>query len=283
MQYTLRIGEHELEILVTGSETISSKWSSYVNPHLLAGRSSRPPDLRLELNLEPGWINDDREKDVRFEERDGAVQRVLVDKVVASGVIERVDNGFQGRFKLNGDTPDVIDRAVSMGLSFVCEERGDLLLHSSAVLEDGRAVLFSGPGGAGKTTIVEELSEGKNVLSVDRTLIAFDTGGMAIAHSTPLGDRARSVLKTYRAQLSGIFFIEQAGEHRVLPMTSWEATRSILGQTIAFSRSAVSVNRTMEAIGQLVDLDLSHKLRFKKDDGFWPLIDEALAERKGEK
>ncbi len=276
MKYTLRIGDYELEILVTGSETISTKWGSYVDSHLVADGSSRPPDLRLELNLEPGWMNEDREKDVRFEERDGTVQRVLVDKVVASGVIERVDNGFEGRFRLNGDTPEVIDGAVSMGLSFVCEESGNLLVHSSAVLKDGRAVLFSGPGGAGKTTIVEELSEGKDVLSVDKTLIAFDPGGMAIAYSTPLGDRDRSVLKTDRAQLSGIFFIEQADEHRVLSMTSWEATRSILGQTITFSRSAVSVNRTMEAIGKLVDLDLSYSLKFEKNDRFWPLIEEAL-------
>ncbi len=283
MQYMLQIGDHELEILVTGAEKISSKWSSYVNSHLVAGGSARPPDLRLELNLEPGWMNEDRGKDVRFEARAGTVHRVLVDKVVASGVIERVDSGFEGRFKLNGDSPEAIDGVVGLGLSFVCEESGNLLLHSSAVLKDGRAVLFSGPGGAGKTTIVEELSEGRNVLSVDRTLISFDPGGTATAHSTPLGDRARSVLKADQARLSGIFFIEQAGEHRVLPMTSWEATRSILGQTIALSRSAVSVSRTMEAIGKLADLDLSHKLRFRRDEGFWPLIDEALQERKGGK
>lgn len=283
MQYTLRIGGYELEILVTGSERISSQWSSYVNSHMGAGGPSRPPDLRLELNLEPGWMNDDREKDVRFEERDGTVYRVLVDKVIASGIIERVDNGFEGRFRLNGDNSETIDGAVSLCLSFLCEESGNLLLHSSAVLKDGRAVLFSGPSGAGKTTIVEELSGSKNVLSVDKALIAFDPGGTATAHSTPFSDRDRSVSKADRAQLSGIFFIEQAYEHRILPMTSWEATRSILGQTIAFSRSALSVNRTMEAIGKLVDLDLSYKLRFKKDDGFWPLIDEALQERKGEK
>jgi hypothetical protein len=165
---------------------------------------------------------------------------------------------------------------VGFCLSLLCEENGELLLHSSAVTKDDHAYLFLGHGGAGKTTIAVELNGGRTPLSVDRTLIAFEADGTPIAHSTPFGDRNHDLPGPGKAPIAGIFFIEQANEHELLPVGPFEATRLILAQTIAPTRSRATVQKVMDAVGRLVDLDRCYRLRFKKDDGFWPLIDEAL-------
>ena len=142
----------------------------------------------------------------------------------------------------------------------------------------GRAWLFLGDGGAGKTTIATELNDGGETLCVDKALVSARPDGTLRVHATPFGEGLAAPPRRGSAPIAGLCFIEQAEAHDLAPLSRWEATQGLLKSAIATSREPETVQRTMEAVGRLVDLGTAYRLRFRKDDGFWPLIDGASTE-----
>ncbi|QWL28854.1 hypothetical protein E2R33_09750 [Rathayibacter toxicus] len=67
------------------------------------------------------------------------------------------------------------------------ENRGALVLHSTAAVRDGRAVLIAGLKGAGKSTILLELVEhcGYRILSGDKTLVRQNSEGAIVVTGWP--------------------------------------------------------------------------------------------------
>jgi hypothetical protein len=95
------------------------------------------------------------------------------------------------------------DRAVDAVVRFVLAARllarGGLLVHASAVRVDGRAWLFVGPSGAGKTTVAAAL---RGDVLCDEAVAVLPAPGSAVAHATPYW-RARPA----SAPVAGLAFL----------------------------------------------------------------------------
>ena len=63
-----------------------------------------------------------------------------------------------------------------------CRDEQGFLLHASSVVRDGRAFLFTGPSGAGKTTIVRHAPDGRDGPD-RRNLLRAAAGETATSHS----------------------------------------------------------------------------------------------------
>ncbi len=84
-------------------------------------------------------------------------------------------------------------RIVSSAVCTLLAMRSDLALHASAVAVEGRAVLFCGPSGRGKSTLALALGEaGNEVLSEDGVAISIGPEG-PIAFPGARGIRVRSL------------------------------------------------------------------------------------------
>jgi hypothetical protein len=224
-----------------------------------------------------GWRNVHAETGVTIERSERTPSRIMVERPFLSGAYIPVERGYRGAFILGGESDALMDGIMSLGLALMCEQRGDLLLHASAVASDGRTCLFLGPGGAGKTTIATQLSKDRTALCVDKAFVSARPDGVLRVYATPFGDGFGAPARRGRAAIAGLFFIEQAEEHAVDKLLRWEATRRLFGHAIAPSRDPASVQRTMDVVGRLADLDRSFRLRFRKDAGFWPLVDGVLS------
>ena len=271
MQILLTISHHTIAAKLDGSLEYYQQWQDRIHPYITQNDTSSA-DLLLDVKMVPGWMSLNAAEDLSFEYAEDTLQSIQINKTTMRGDIRRTSEKYVGSFEVNKDQSGTIDFLFRTCLAFLCEESGDLFLHSSAVIKDGKAWLFIGQSGAGKTTIALELNGGALPMSVDRTVISLDKSGDFYAHSTPFSDREFSVKEAKRAKIAGLVFIEQAPKHEILPISTWEATTLLLRQTIAESKHPAVVSRTLNQTGRLAEQVFSCKMKFAKDDKFWDLL-----------
>lgn len=107
-----------------------------------------------------------------------------------------------------------------------------LILHSSVVLHNGSAVLFSAPSGVGKSThaALWEQRFGAELLNGDRCVIEQTDSGFT-AHGSPYSGSSE-VCKRKCAPIKGIFLLRQAPENRAEPLSASAAFRRLFPQTV---------------------------------------------------
>jgi len=100
-----------------------------------------------------------------------------------------------GRFLLEGGhsigfsrAPDIGDQDIAIFLAgnvfgILLHQRNHIVLHASAIAVNGKAVLFCGASGAGKSTIAAALgARGYTLVTDDQAAITLDVGGTPIVH-----------------------------------------------------------------------------------------------------
>jgi len=109
------------------------------------------------------------------------------------------------------------------------ELSGGLLLHGALAERDGCGVILAGHGGVGKTTASLRLPSPWHSLCDDTTLVVPDSQGNYWAHPWPtwsgfIMDRTIRSWDVHQAvPLRSLFFLSQAQEDRVDPLTSIQA------------------------------------------------------------
>lgn len=107
-------------------------------------------------------------------------------------------------------------------------------LHSSAVVMDGKAYLFSGPCCVGKSTHTrlwqQTFGPSARVINDDKPALRR-VDGVWYAYGTPWCGKDGINLNE-KAPIAGICFLKQAGENKITRLDKKEAMRRILSQTI---------------------------------------------------
>lgn len=122
-------------------------------------------------------------------------------------------------------------------------------LHSSAIEYEGRAYLFSGPCGVGKSTHTrlwqQMFGEAATVFNDDKPALRC-IDGMWYAYGTPWCGKD-GINQNKKVKLAGVCFLSQAKENKIIKLNSVDAITEILLQT----------NRRFHDVRKL-DLLLSH-------------------------
>lgn len=109
-----------------------------------------------------------------------------------------------------------------------------LMLHASAVAIDGRAYVFSGPCGAGKSTHTrlwqQTFGEAAQVFNDDKPALRR-VDDRWYAYGTPWCGKD-GINLNQKWPLGGICFLVQGEENRIRRLTSVEAVGRLMGQTI---------------------------------------------------
>ena len=108
-----------------------------------------------------------------------------------------------------------------------------LLLHSSAVMLNGKAYLFSAPSGTGKSTHTSlwlKEFEGAEILNDDKPAIRFQKDGIYV-YGTPWSGKT-DLNKNCKVPLQGIAFLSRGNDNTIAPMSSMKALENLLNQTV---------------------------------------------------
>ena len=131
---------------------------------------------------------------------------------------------------------------------------GGMMLHSSAVVVDGRAYLFSAPSGTGKSThtrLWQQLfGEKAQVINDDKPALRC-VDGTWYAYGTPWCGKDGININT-RARVAGICFLKQAPENKIRRLNNAEAVQNIIWQTLHRFRGTESMDRMLTNVDSLV-------------------------------
>jgi hypothetical protein len=158
--------------------------------------------------------------------------------------------------------------------AFVLHE-GGFLLHGSCVVRGGRAHVFFGPSGAGKTTVTL-LSPGDVVLSDDLTLIVRGADGAFAAAGIPFGMAHHRVPDTNGSfPIASFNRLVQAEVVRRERLEGARALAEVAGSLPFVMQETGQASLAIETVALALRSAPVFRLEFRKDDSFWSAVEEA--------
>lgn len=128
-----------------------------------------------------------------------------------------------------------------------------MLLHSSAVMLDGKAYLFTAPCGTGKSTHTQlwlrVFGERAKILNDDKPALRLENGAW-YAYGTPWSGKTDQNINV-KVPLAGICVLRRGEENKIVPYGGANAIHDILEQT-ARSADASFMVKLLELLDKLV-------------------------------
>jgi hypothetical protein len=147
-------------------------------------------------------------------------------------------------------------------LYFLASIKGEIMIHGSGVVCNGRGWVFTGRSGSGKTTMAMIFDRrGDRVIHDDR-LILMRQGGRWVMHSTPVyrDDEPRS------AGVDHLWIISHGRSNVSSPLTGAEAAALIIANCIQQNWDRDTAARLMASVDDLVSSVKISSLSFMPDD-----------------
>lgn len=167
--------------------------------------------------------------------------------------------------------PYSLDSVLRITHSLILAEEGGFLLHAASAIRNGRAFLFSGVSGAGKTTIAS-LAPADVKLLTDEVSYVRCSDGEYLAYGTPFsGELARSG-ENLSATIDTLYFLVQGPENRIEVVSPLDSARMLLRNILFFGDDRELVRKVFDAAVQFVSTVNVAKLVFTPDVRAWELV-----------
>ena len=222
--------------------------------------SPSQPELELDFDLiEPGPVSDD---DVRVH-RDGR------DWLLERGDFQARWDPLTGRGRVRQTSnPYALDSVLRILHSLVLSSRGGFLLHAASAICDGRAYLFSGVSGAGKTTLTR-LAPSSVVPLTDEISYVRPISTGYCAYGTPFSGELAKAGENASAPVSALFFLEKGLENRVEELPPAEAVRRLMRNILFFAEDGELVEKLFATACDFVEKVPVRRLTFYPDSRVW--------------
>ena len=163
-----------------------------------------------------------------------------------------------------------LDSLIRILLSKLLLDRSGFLLHAASVLADGRAHVFTGRSGAGKSTIAS-LSPAGSVLTDEISLLRpVETRWHAFG--TPFWGEFRAGDMNCNAPISGIYSLIQAKQDGLERIPPRAALRALLPNVLFFSSRKQDNEQLLRILTDIVEAIPVYRLYFRREAAFWKVI-----------
>ena len=232
------------------------------------GAGSRPvselPAFELEVELVPqGQVSDVDELSVRLDSGCWIMER---GDFRAEWDLER----YQGRVRQTAN-PYSIDGVLRILHTLVLAPQGGFLVHAASAVRNGRAFLFAGVSGAGKTTLCR-LAPPDVALLTDEISYVRRRETAYEAFGTPFAGELAQVGENRRAPVAALYLLAQGPENRIEPVTDAGAALALLQNVLFFAQDPELVRLVFWSVFDFVSRVPVRRLVFAPDARVWDLI-----------
>jgi hypothetical protein len=192
-------------------------------------------------------------------------------------LIERAD--FQARWNPSTargsiqQAPSIysLDSVLRIVHTLLLARRGGFLLHASSAIRNGRAFLFSGASGTGKTTIVRLAPPGARLLADDISYLARGEDTYYV-FGTPFYYELSRPGENLKAQINALYVLAKGSKNKIEPIRGTAAVRGLLENVLFFARDPELVKLVFDSACEFVNHVPVHQLTFVPDTSVWELI-----------
>jgi hypothetical protein len=164
--------------------------------------------------------------------------------------------------------PYSLDSVLRILHSLILAERGGFLLHAASAICDGRAYLFSGVSGAGKTTMTRLAPRNVTLLTDEVSYLRPGVDGYS-AFGTPFAGELARPGENCSAAVAALFFLEQGPENVIEELPAGEAVRRLMRNILFFAEDPGLVERLLATACDFVDKVPIRRLTFYPDGRVW--------------
>jgi ATPase subunit of ABC transporter with duplicated ATPase domains len=167
--------------------------------------------------------------------------------------------------------PYSIDSVLRIVHTLALAPQGGFLMHAASAVRNGRAYLFAGASGAGKTTLARLAPPDVDLLSDEISYVRREGDGY-VAYGTPFAGELGRPGENVRAPLETIYLLRHGARNHAEPVSGGEAIRSVLANILFFAEDPELVRAVFDAAFALVDRVPVFRLTFRPDREAWDLI-----------
>ena len=232
--------------------------------------SAESPHLRLNLNLVPPTLN--------IQPKPGeiwVIQTTFADQhLTYQSYLEQGEIDFAaGHGTLNLAPQVSVENFLRVAYAWLCVQNDALLLHAAGLIRAGQGYVFFGPSGAGKTTTSEIAAQSAAILSDDLVIVRF-RHGQPYLYGVPFKGLLAEVLRANQsAPLKAMFRLQQSNKHYLEPLPRPLAVAELTASAPFIVRDSGLGSQLITLCERLTRSVPVQQLHFKRDDGFWEIID----------
>jgi hypothetical protein len=232
-----------------------------------AGFVGTSPSSRLEFDIDlyepsgPAPVDDELE--VKMEGGEWLLKR---------GDFRARWNSDTGRGQVRQScSPYAIDCVLRIVHTLILARQGGFLVHAASAIRGGKAFLFSGVSGAGKTTI-SRLAPPDATLLTDEISYVRREGNRYMACGTPFAGELARVGENCSAPLSAFFLLEKGPQNKIEPISPTDAIQRLLRNILFFADDPELVKLVFQSACEFASLVPMHRLVFVPDPRVWDII-----------
>jgi len=167
--------------------------------------------------------------------------------------------------------PYAIDCVLRIVHSLILARQGGFLVHAASAIRGGKAFLFSGVSGAGKTTI-SSLAPRDAMLLTDEISYVRRNDNHYIACGTPFAGELARVGENKSAPLGAVFLLEKGQQNSIEPIGATDAIQRLLRNILFFADDPSLVELVFRAACDFASLVPIRRLVFVPDHRVWDMI-----------
>lgn len=263
MSLLIEIGGMPVRVNTADADFLALLQNRYAG-FLPDSRQSEPAEIEFDVDLTTASFPDP-DAEVRVTHRAG---RWLMER--GDFRAEWEPQSRRGRIRQSAN-PYSIDAVLRIVHTLVLARQGGFLMHSASAIRKGKAFLFAGVSGAGKTTI-SRLAPSDTTLLTDEISYVRKRDDGYFAFGTPFTGELAKLGENMSAPIAELYLLAQGSENRIDAIAPGEAARSLLANLLFFAEDRDLVQSAFHSAFEFVSRVPVSRLTFMPDARVWELI-----------